>query len=163
MLAAYGVYRSLVKHGGAVLLKWINDVLWENGRKISGVIAEEKRDRTVVGIGVNLNNSDFSYEVASRATSFLLETGKKIDPTLFLRDTAEEFFAILDSAEQNGIEAVMTDWEEDSGMRGRSVLVVDGSRQYTGKAVGIDRKTGALRLLTTSGEIRVYEGSMFYR
>ena len=162
MLAAYGVYLSLVKNGGKVLLKWINDVLWENGRKISGVIAEEKGARTVVGIGVNLNNSDFAFEVASRATSFFLETGKRIDPMLFLRDTAKEFFSLMDAVERNGIEAVMRDWEEDSGIRGRSVVVVDGSRKYEGKSAGIDRKTGALRLLTPSGEIRVYEGSVSY-
>ncbi|MBN2322737.1 MAG: biotin--[acetyl-CoA-carboxylase] ligase [Spirochaetes bacterium] len=163
MLASYGVYRAFLKHGGTVALKWINDVLWKNGKKISGVIAEERRGRTVIGIGVNLNNRELSREVEGVATSFLKETGRYLDPQLFLRDMAGELFCILDSTERDGIEAVMGEWEKDSGIRGRYVRVVDGSREYAGRAVGIDRKTGALLLETPAGKIQVFEGSMHYR
>ena len=163
MLASYGVYRALLRHGGTVTLKWINDVLWKNGRKVSGVIAEERRGRTVIGIGVNLNNRELAPEVASQATSFRMETGREVDLLLFLRDMAGELFSILDSAESDGIEAVMEEWEKDSAIRGKSVRVVDGSREYTGKSAGIDRKTGALLLQTPEGEIQVFEGSMYYR
>jgi BirA family biotin operon repressor/biotin-[acetyl-CoA-carboxylase] ligase len=163
LLASYGVYRALLKHGAAVVLKWINDVLWENGKKISGVIAEERQGRTVIGIGVNLNNRELSPEVENAATSFRKETGRDVDPQLFLRDTVDELFSILDSTQEEGIESVMEEWEKDSGIRGRYIRVVDGSREYAGRSTGIDRKTGALLLETPSGQIQVFEGSVYYR
>ncbi len=163
MLASYGVYRALLRHGGAVMLKWINDVLWENGRKISGVIAEERRGRTVIGVGINLNNRELAPEVASQATSSWMETGRDVDPMFFLRDMTDELFSILDSVKSDGIEAVMRKWEKDSGIKGKSVRVVNGSREYTGQSAGIDVKTGALLLKTSAGEMQVFEGNMYYR
>jgi BirA family biotin operon repressor/biotin-[acetyl-CoA-carboxylase] ligase len=162
MLAAYGVYRAFRRYTGEVRLKWINDVLWANGKKISGVIAEERQGRTVIGIGVNLNNLDINQELEGTATSYLRETGKSIRIARFLKNLLDEFFRVLSAVDNDGIERVMTGWEEDARIRGRIVRVVDSTREFVGTAIGIDKQTGALLLRTKNEEVRVYEGSLIY-
>lgn len=163
MIASYGVYRAFQKYAARVKLKWINDVLWENGRKISGVIAEERGQRTVIGIGVNLNNLKFHKKIESTATSYRRETGKCIEVAEFLKDVADEFFSLLSAVDKDGIERVMAEWETDASVRGRAVRIVTGSRELLGTSTGIDKKTGALLLHTKEGDVKVYEGSLFYR
>ena len=163
MIASYAVCRAFRRYNGKVRLKWINDVLWENGRKISGVIAEERSKRTVIGIGANLNNLRLHNKIKNTATSYRRETGECIDIAGFLRDVTDELLSILAVVQDEGIENVMAEWESDACIKNRRVRIVDGVRELTGTAIGIDRRTGALILSTEKGEVPVYGGSLFYR
>jgi BirA family transcriptional regulator, biotin operon repressor / biotin---[acetyl-CoA-carboxylase] ligase len=69
-------------------IKWPNDVL-AGGRKISGILVEtavenELLQYAVMGIGVNLGQRDFPYEIRQTATSVFLESGKTVEPDEFL-------------------------------------------------------------------------------
>ena len=55
----------------AVRLKWPNDV-WVGERKIAGILCERHGDNVIVGIGVNVNQTEFPLEIADRATSLRL-------------------------------------------------------------------------------------------
>ena len=57
-------------------LKWPNDVLI-NGKKLAGILCERHGDNVIVGIGVNVNQTEFAPEIADRATSLSLITGKR--------------------------------------------------------------------------------------
>ena len=52
-------------------LKWPNDVLID-GRKIAGILCERSGDAVIVGIGVNVGQTEFDKEIADRATSLAL-------------------------------------------------------------------------------------------
>ena len=52
-------------------LKWPNDVLID-GKKIAGILCERIGDSVIVGIGVNVNQTEFVPEIADRATSLSL-------------------------------------------------------------------------------------------
>ena len=54
-----------------VKLKWPNDVLIE-GRKVAGILCERHGDNVIVGIGVNVGQTEFDIEIADRATSLAL-------------------------------------------------------------------------------------------
>jgi len=54
-----------------IALKWPNDVL-AGGRKIAGVLCERVGDNVIAGIGVNVNQREFSSEIAASATSLSL-------------------------------------------------------------------------------------------
>lgn len=59
--------------GESFSLKWPNDILY-NGRKICGLLTEvvyngQKVDRAIIGIGLNVNQSDFPEEIRHTATS----------------------------------------------------------------------------------------------
>ena len=52
-------------------LKWPNDVLID-GKKIAGILCERNGDHVIVGIGVNVGQTEFAPEIADRATSLAL-------------------------------------------------------------------------------------------
>lgn len=53
------------------LVKWPNDV-WVRGAKIAGILCERCGGNVVAGIGVNVMQTQFPQEIASRATSLAL-------------------------------------------------------------------------------------------
>ena len=53
------------------LLKWPNDVL-VGGKKIAGILCERNGDNVIVGIGVNVGQTEFDREIADRATSLAI-------------------------------------------------------------------------------------------
>ncbi len=161
MVASYAVYKTFLEYTGMVHLKWINDVLWENGKKVSGVLAEERAGRTVIGIGVNINTLHFPPEL--NATSYRLESGKMLDLEEFTGNLLSNLFALLDDIHSNGIEPVLTQWENASKMKGRNaVVVLDDGTKCEGFVKGLDKKTGALILNVDGGTREVYGGSIFF-
>ena len=68
------------------LLKWPNDVLID-GKKIAGILCERHGDNVIVGIGVNVNQTEFAPEIATRATSLALIVGKR-SPDRFTEETS---------------------------------------------------------------------------
>lgn len=66
-------------------VQWPNDVVSQNGRKLGGILSTVVADPDgkripIVGLGLNLNQSEFGPEIAHRATSFFLESGLISDP-----------------------------------------------------------------------------------
>ena len=57
-------------------LKWPNDVL-VGGKKLAGILCERKGDDVIVGIGVNVSQTEFAPEISARATSLALIAGKR--------------------------------------------------------------------------------------
>jgi BirA family transcriptional regulator, biotin operon repressor / biotin---[acetyl-CoA-carboxylase] ligase len=162
MLAALAVFKAFGKYTDRVRLKWINDILWEGGRKIAGVLVEERAGKTVIGIGINLNTETFPPEVGGRATSLYLETGGKTPGEEFLFAVLEELFVCLDACAEGMLADLLGEWEAASAMVGRRVAVSNGLTERTGTVIGLDRETGALILDSPDGEVELYEGSLVY-
>ncbi len=160
MIAAHAVYRILKKHDGRVRLKWINDVMWENGKKISGALTEEKMARTVIGVGVNLNSAEMPPSLESGATSYYIETGKILIKEEFLSLLVEELFGMLDRVDSGEVQGLLAEWESDACLEGRRVTVVNDSGYIRGTAAGINKKTGALILKSDLGLKEIYEGNV---
>lgn len=67
----------------ACIIKWPNDILC-NGRKLCGILTEtvfsgNVLDRVVVGIGLNVNQTDFAGELSGTAVSLKQTAGAKQD------------------------------------------------------------------------------------
>ncbi len=164
MVASYAVYKTFREYTGRVLLKWINDVLWDNGKKVSGVLTEERAGRTVIGIGVNINTLHFPPELNGIATSYRRESGELIDPEDFISNLISNLLSLLDDIHSGSIKAVLTQWENASKMKGRNaVVVLDDQTRVSGIIKGLDKKTGALVLIVDGREREVYGGSIFYK
>ena len=54
--------------GGVVGIKWPNDLVLR-GRKLGGILIERNRDRTLLGIGINVHQRTFPHELQATATS----------------------------------------------------------------------------------------------
>jgi len=87
VVTAYIVLKTLEKHGLKNLsVKWPNDV-YVNSKKISGILLEsvfqEVTECMIIGIGVNLNQKEFTYYKQNEPTSYYLESGEYIDVNEF--------------------------------------------------------------------------------
>ena len=65
------------------LIKWPNDVVVSH-KKICGILTEMgvrdgKIDYAVIGVGINVNIREFPEEMADKATSLYLESGREFD------------------------------------------------------------------------------------
>jgi len=138
-------------------IKWPNDVL-VGGRKICGVLVESsiESDRLqflVLGIGVNLGQSDFPDELRERATSILRESGIRITPDEFLApllDHLDYWYRIAVASPNDALQR----WEEMSSFaRNRSVRIISSDGEIEGKTCGLT-ETGALIIELDTGERR---------
>ena len=64
-----------------VWIKWANDIFIEN-KKVAGILIQNALSgasimNAVIGIGININQSEFGFEGDRKATSLFLETQKK--------------------------------------------------------------------------------------
>lgn len=69
------VAEAIESFGLQVGIKWPNDV-WIGARKVAGILVEAGADFAVVGIGLNVNTTEFPPEVEKIATSLQMETGQ---------------------------------------------------------------------------------------
>jgi BirA family biotin operon repressor/biotin-[acetyl-CoA-carboxylase] ligase len=80
--ASVALRRFLESQGVAARIKWHNDI-YVGDRKIAGMLIENKLEgqmivRSIVGIGLNVNQTDFPADLPN-PTSLSLQTGKKYD------------------------------------------------------------------------------------
>ena len=162
MLASQAVLRAVHEHGVDARLKWVNDVLSGGNRKIAGVLTEERGERCVIGMGVNVNNRDFPPDLREVATSLYLESGKEANIIHCLCSILEHLFPMIECAHNGDIDVLLAGWEREAGLKGRRVKLTLEREELHGTVRGINRTNGAL-LLMVNGELReVYEGSLFF-
>ncbi len=87
LAAGLAVAEAVESFGPATGIKWPNDV-WIGQRKAAGILVEAGTDFAIVGIGVNVNTTDFPPEVAEIATSMKIEASQSFSP-------AEVFAAVI--------------------------------------------------------------------
>jgi len=117
-------------------VQWPNDVVIR-GRKLGGILTELMPDPLcnlipVVGVGINLNQSTFPDDIASLATSVVLEHGLEIEPEQAL-DLVLQQFESLREAESWADLAKW--WERYDSTAGKSYKLQDG-REGIAKSIG---------------------------
>ncbi|OQX20323.1 MAG: biotin--[acetyl-CoA-carboxylase] ligase [Desulfobulbaceae bacterium A2] len=166
-------------------IKWVNDV-HVGGRKIAGILSETLRgprrgDIThCLGIGVNVNNTDFPGELRETATSLRLVSGGGTDLDLLrlrllvkLRwnigllhlDEARSLAAGLEEGGSEDESLVLRAWRGLSDTVGRRVeygFDVQRSPDYQATALGVDACGGLVLALDDGGRITEYGGEIRY-
>lgn len=139
-------------------IKWVNDI-HVAGKKICGILAETTETisglAVVVGIGINLKQTNFPPEIAETATAIETETGSAPDAETLLQKLTfflSQFAEILYGA--NGAAEIREEWTRRSSYAfGKQVRVALENETIFGTTNGIE-ENGALRVATGSGEIR---------
>jgi BirA family biotin operon repressor/biotin-[acetyl-CoA-carboxylase] ligase len=107
----------------AVLLKWPNDVL-ADGRKISGILCERIGDHVIAGIGVNVGQTTFDEDIASRATSLALLRGAYDVEVEAMRDAVlAALGARHETWRAHGFAAIHADYAAADALRGYTITV----------------------------------------
>ena len=112
-------------------IRWPNDVLI-GGRKVCGILADAmsvgagRVGHVILGIGLNVNQTAFPAELADRATSLHLATGRAHEPDRLLG-------AVLDALDRRyaqwragGFGGLRAKWRGRAATIGERVLMPDG-------------------------------------
>jgi BirA family biotin operon repressor/biotin-[acetyl-CoA-carboxylase] ligase len=145
-------------------IKWPNDLIL-NGKKLGGILTEMETESDqirylVVGMGLNINNSEFPLELGGRATSLFKEEGRRFSRLAILKAWLEEFEILYQQFLARGFPEILGEWQQHSVTLGKYVAVRQGPRQVEGLAREV-APDGALVLETARGEVvRVTSGEI---
>jgi BirA family biotin operon repressor/biotin-[acetyl-CoA-carboxylase] ligase len=140
LAAAAGLaVRDAARPFGSLSLKWPNDVVDADGRKVAGVLIETViQDRRVaeaiIGIGVNVNwpRAEMPDELRRRASSLAELAGQPIDRVDLLGRLLDELDAWMARAEAGG--GILDAYRAASWLTGRTVEIEAGDRVLRGIA-----------------------------
>jgi len=95
---ALAVRKMLLKYFDNPKIKWANDI-YVRHKKIAGILLENRIlgntiDYSIAGIGLNINQEQFSSKLPN-PTSIFLETKKKAEPIVLLKELLNELAANL--------------------------------------------------------------------
>lgn len=138
------------------VIKWPNDIIIGR-KKLVGILTEmsaefDAVEYVITGIGINVDHTSFPEEIAFKATSLLLETGRHIDKNEFLACVLEH---LENEFVKNNLELTTTALSEYTDLCatvGRSVTFQRGTRRISGMAVGVSEH-GELKVMMSDGTI----------
>ena len=155
---AEGIRQCISQPGCPELqIKWPNDVII-NGKKVVGILTEMSSqidyiNHVTVGVGINVNMTDFPEEIAQTATSLRIECGHTVK-------RAPLIAAVMERLEKNYETFLET--EDLSGLldrysallvnRDRDVQIIGAKETYRAHAIGINN-TGELIVRRENGDI----------
>lgn len=147
-------------------LRWPNDVLLD-GRKFCGILTEMNAEPTrvryvVVGIGINVNQTSFSGDLATIATSLRMESGRewsRVELTAALLKSLDSEYRKLVEGGAAARAAVLRNFEERSSFARSRLVFVEEDGGYEGVTEGLDDR-GFLLVRTASGLRTVFSGGV---
>lgn len=150
-------------------IEWPNDVLLE-GRKTCGILLESSLPSpstdsvAVLGVGLNVNQTDFPDALTDTATSLRLTTGRPVPRAALLARLLEALEHRYDAVQHDGADAVRTAFEERLAcLHEQTTLRVPETDQTLSGIVEGITDTGALRLRTANGVETLHAGDVTTR
>ena len=146
-----------------VRIKWPNDVI-AGGKKLVGILTEMSTqidyiNHVTIGVGINVNMTEFPENIRNTATSLRLETGHKVRraPLIaaIMKRFEENYAVFLKTQDMSGL------MEKYSGMLinlDRDVLVLGAEDSYKAHALGIDRQGELIVRREDGTEEKIYAG-----
>ena len=141
--AAVAVVKTLAAFDVTAAIKWPNDI-FAGGKKICGILIENVFEgdtvaRSIVGIGVNLNNP-LPAELKNTATSVYEITGHKADIDTFVATLAYNLYQ----------KYTIDEYRQSLGILGKKIKIIRGDETFDGVAKDVLPNGN---LLLESGEI----------
>ena len=142
IFAGYIVYKILknyIKSNEKLTFKWPNDIYYEN-KKICGILCEKVREHIIVGIGINVNNTDFGV-FCEKAISLVEITGKIHSVQNIIEEVVSAFeneFYSLNKKWEN----VLTVVNENSYLKDKKIIIKKNGKflEKEYKFLRVDRK-----------------------
>ena len=166
LVMGMAVAKAVKNLGFDVSIKWPNDVVVSH-KKICGILTEMgvrdgKIDYAVIGVGINVNIREFPEEMADKATSLYLESGRKFDrsqiPGLVMEAFEEYYEKFAATCDLSGLKE---EYESILANYNQPVRVL-AKEPYEGVARGITdggellvEKTDGTIVAVSAGEVSV--------
>lgn len=166
LVMGMAVAKAVKSLGFDVSIKWPNDVVVSH-KKICGILTEMgvrdgKIDYAVIGVGINVNIKEFPEEMADKATSLYLESGREFDrsqiPGLVMEAFEEYYEKFAATCDLSGLKE---EYESILANYNQPVRVL-AKEPYEGVARGITdggellvEKTDGMIVAVSAGEVSV--------
>ncbi len=142
--------------GLKVQIKWPNDIL-VSGKKIAGILTECFSDTArgmfaVVGIGLNVNHDAMPADIAERAASLRMITGRMLDRSALAAAIFSELAARLPDA-ATAFDRIVADAARRSSVLGKWIRLDAADVSFEGRAESLDAG-GNLLLRLADGTLR---------
>jgi BirA family biotin operon repressor/biotin-[acetyl-CoA-carboxylase] ligase len=126
-------------------LKWPNDLMLQ-GRKLAGILIDSQGAPAVhlIGIGINVNRTEFPPELRGASTSLALATGREYDREEVLVRVAVGVEAALRDLEQGRTGRLAEVFRDRLGLYGRRVVLVAGGAERLGRLTDLDLESAVL-------------------
>ena len=158
-MVALAVVDAMRYYGIVAKIKWTNDI-YVGDKKLAGILIEHKLQgceigRTIAGIGLNVNQMEFSSELPNPVSMQQL-TRVELDPEEVLGRVAESLMKRYDMLRQGGEQQIQEDYHEL--LYRRDALhwyFLPDVKRFRGTIRGVE-PSGALRIENEKGEERSY-------
>jgi BirA family biotin operon repressor/biotin-[acetyl-CoA-carboxylase] ligase len=166
LATAVAMHNAIERYSGMDIdIKWPNDLL-VGRKKICGILSEIQAEvdlvkTMIIGVGLNVNHEKLPDDIADRATSLRIASGRIQSRIEILLEFLEEFETIYMDLERKGPGGIIEQWTRFSSFaNGRKIEVHDGVRKVAGVTRGLN-PLGALRIEQKGGHIEeVYSGDV---
>lgn len=140
------------KYNIDIKLKWVNDI-YLNDKKLGGILCEScvynNIPRIIIGIGINILNTDFNNEIADIATSIYINKPHiNINKETLAQEIAQEILKL----EDKDIEYIISLWRQNMWGKGKPVTVKLITKTGTKEISGI------IDDITNQGELKLNNG-----
>ena len=148
LASGYAVCLAIRDYTGCdAKIKWPNDIIIGN-KKVCGILTEmaaqsDQIDFVAIGIGINVNHTEFPDEISRKATSLRIETGEKIDRNPFFKCVIQKLDEVISSFLFSFSLEDVQSFKSLCATLGRKVSVQRGGKTVEGTACDI----------TTNGEL----------
>ncbi len=146
LLAALALRRVLFSYGFDSKIKWPNDVL-VNDAKIAGILVEIYQNYALLGVGINVNQTDFS-DIEKKVTSIKLLKHKNCDCDGLLTHFLGELHTIVHNQHNWNREINQHLWAKDQIVD--YYLDVNRQKKIHGKVLCV-QADGALQMISEYG------------
>lgn len=168
LVMAYSVAKVFKDNGLPVQIKWPNDLILSK-KKVCGILTEMhmqglRVEDVVIGVGINVNTTNFSEELSDKATSIYLETGKQTKPHHLLQQVLIEFQKQYELfLEVQELSFIKNPYNQMLINKDQQVIVLEPDNEYEAEALGIN-ETGELLVKKANGDIEaVFAGEVSVR
>ena len=149
-------------------IKWPNDIV-VNGKKITGILTEMSAEMdlihyVVIGIGINVNTTEFDASIKDMATSLYLETHRKIKRSNIIAAFSRSFDKYYhEFLKTNDLSLLVDKYNELLINKDRTVRAIYEKEELIATALGINKK-GELIVKDEAGkEIAIRAGEVSVR
>jgi BirA family transcriptional regulator, biotin operon repressor / biotin---[acetyl-CoA-carboxylase] ligase len=133
--------------GSPIGIKWPNDIVATDGRKLAGILIEQTGNLALIGVGMNIAQRSWPDDLADRAVS-IAELGAEVDRIEALAVMLRELHGSLAMDNARLIEEYIT----RDVLRGRTASFHTPDGVITGHVLHVDALRG-LAVATESGEV----------
>lgn len=133
---ALAIKETLEEYVDDVWIKWPNDI-YCHGKKICGTLIENTLmgkfvGRSVIGNGINVNQTDFPDGLAVTPTSICIQFGKEGSTHEIIHHVVERFALYYREIMDASYERIRTLYHENMYLRGKKSLFQDSEGMFTG-------------------------------